>query len=113
MPLCYLLYPSLYSFFHGTQWNTTQYEIDFLAQRALDRTQQALVDREDTAIVFGPFLRTLNSTPAFLREEALAIQNLNDGDSLFTLKLSQSWLRYASILEEILQVSFENLPPIH
>jgi hypothetical protein len=63
-------------------------------------SQQALMDREDTAIVLGPFLQTLKSTPAFMREEVAVMRQ--EGDLAM---MAENWLAAASYIDEVLQVS--------
>ena len=63
-------------------------------------SQQALVDREDTAVVLGPFLQTLKSTPAFMREEVAVMRQ--EGDLAM---MAENWLAAASHIDAVLQVS--------
>jgi hypothetical protein len=63
-------------------------------------SQQALVDREDTAVVLGPFLQTLKSTPAFMREEVAGMRQ--EGD---VAMMAEDWLAAASEIDAILQAS--------
>ena len=62
--------------------------------------QQALMDREDTAVVLGPFLQTLKSTPAFMREEVAVMRQ--EGDPAM---MAEHWLTAASFIDAFLQVS--------
>jgi hypothetical protein len=63
-------------------------------------SQQALVDREDTAVVLGPFLQTLKSTPAFMREEVAVMRQ--EGD---VAMMAEDWLAAASSIDAVLQAS--------
>jgi hypothetical protein len=63
-------------------------------------SQQALVDREDTAVVLGPFLQTLKSTPAFMREEVAVMRQ--EGD---VAMMAEDWLAAASEIDAVLQAS--------
>ena len=62
--------------------------------------QQALMDREDTAVVLGSFLQTLKSTPAFMREEVAVMRQ--EGDLAM---MAENWLAAASHIDAVLQVS--------
>ena len=63
-------------------------------------SQQALMDREDTAVVLGSFLQTLKSTPAFMREEVAVMRQ--EGDLAM---MAENWLAAASHIDAVLQVS--------